>query len=350
MNKRKAATWAVAILAVAFLAWKLHTSHFDWAGFWQECRSVDWRLLIVATLIIYSNSILRAVRWSVFLKPSLPPGVRVPWWSLAGPQFIGFSGLAVFGRVGELIRPYLVSKRTGLPFSSQIAVVAVERVFDLGAFALIFSTNLALAPQLNALPYHERFRMMGYAVAGITVFLFLFVLAVRLAGETMARLFGKVLRPISHKVSDGVAVKILEFRDGLNTIDSMGDFLMVAFLSLAMWLSIALAYVVVMRAFPSPVHDLTVAHCVLLMGFSVVGGVVQLPGVGGGAQLLTITALTILFHVPRELATSAGMIVWVVTTMSILLPGMIFARVEQVSLRSVARTSGAAADAPEPAL
>ena len=46
-----------------------------------------------------------------------------------------------------------------------MAVVAVERIFDLGAFALIFSLNLLLSPQLNALPYHERFRQIGVAVA-----------------------------------------------------------------------------------------------------------------------------------------------------------------------------------------
>jgi hypothetical protein len=88
----------------------------------------------------------------------------VGWWALVGSQFVGFTGLAIFGRIGELIRPLLVSRRTGLSFSSQVAVVAVERIFDLGAFALIFSLNLALAPGLNALPNHELFHKVGYAI------------------------------------------------------------------------------------------------------------------------------------------------------------------------------------------
>ncbi|SEC38017.1 lysylphosphatidylglycerol synthase transmembrane domain-containing protein [Terriglobus roseus] len=347
MNKRRTIVWGVGILVLALLAWKLHTSNFEWARFWQACRSADWRMLLVAVLLIYSMNIFRAARWAIFLKPSLPAGQRVPWWSLLGSQFIGFAGLAALGRVGELIRPYLVSKRTGLSFSSQVAVVAVERVFDLGAFALIFSVNLLLSPQLATLPYHEYFHRIGYAIFGLTLFLCLFVFGVRIAGSAVARMFGGLAGRFSPTAGNAIASKILQFRGGLNTIGSAMDFLKVSLLSLAAWLIVAVDYVVIMRAFPAPVHDLTIAHSVLLMGFSVVGGVVQLPGIGGGAQVLSITALTKLFGIPGELATSAGMILWLVTTMSIIPAGVLFAQFEHVSLRGLANASDEAAEESE---
>ena len=241
-----------------------------------------------------------------------------------------------------------MSKRTGLSFSSQVAVVAVERIFDLGAFALIFSTNLLLAPQLNALPFHERFHLVGYAIAGLTLLLCGFVFAVRFAGGAVARLFGAAAGRISRSAGETVASRILEFQGGLNAIAGVGDFALAAVYSLVLWLSIALSYVIVMRAFPAPVHDLTIAHTILLMGFSVVGSLVQLPGIGGGAQALTIGALTKLFGMPAELAASAGLILWFINTMSIILPGLVFARIEQVSLSSVARASEEAAEERSP--
>ena len=71
---RRNALVALAVLAgLALVGWKLHTSHFDWAAFWQACRSVDWRMLVLATLVLYMNFVFRAARWAVFLKPSLPP-------------------------------------------------------------------------------------------------------------------------------------------------------------------------------------------------------------------------------------------------------------------------------------
>ena len=183
MNKRKVAVWAVTLLVIALIAWKLHASHFDWVAFWRDCRSADWRLLLLAVLVIYTNFFFRAARWALFLKPSLAPEQRIAWFRLVPSQFIGFTGLAILGRIGELIRPYLVSRRTGLPFSSQLAVVAVERIFDLAAFGILFGGNLLLSHQLNTLPYHEKYHLFGYAILGIIVFLSLFVVFIRVAGE-----------------------------------------------------------------------------------------------------------------------------------------------------------------------
>ncbi|MGI4755848.1 MAG: lysylphosphatidylglycerol synthase transmembrane domain-containing protein [Janthinobacterium lividum] len=348
MDRRKAVLWAGTALLLGLVAWKLHTSHFDWGAFWQACRRVDARLLVLATLILYLNFPCRAARWAVLLKPSFPAGGQPAWWRLTGSQFIGFAGLAALGRIGELIRPYLVSRRTGLTFSSQIAVVAVERIFDLGAFGILFAGNLLLSSQLNNLPYHNRYHLFGYAIAAAIAVLSLFVAFTLYAGEAVARLLGGIAGKVSRSAGIAVAARVLEFRQGLNTIGSFSDFLLASFYSLLTWLSIAVSYVVVLRAFPAPLHSMTISHVVLLMGFSVVGSVVQLPGIGGGAQLLTITALTVLFGIPRELASSAGLILWVVSSMSVILPGVIFARVEQVSLRSVAQQSGQAKELHEP--
>ncbi len=62
---------------------------------------------------------------------------------------IGFTGLALLGRPGELIRPYLIAKQEKLPFSSQIAVWAVERIFDIGGFTflLVLAAFVATAPK-----------------------------------------------------------------------------------------------------------------------------------------------------------------------------------------------------------
>ncbi len=343
---RKAAVPILFVLALALVGWKLHTSHFEWAAFWAACRSVDWRLLLLATLILWTNFLFRAARWAVFLRPTLPPGHRVTTWQLVGPQFIGFAGLAALGRIGELIRPYLVSRRTGLSFPSQIAVVAVDRVFDLGAFLLLFAGDLLLSNQLKTLPFSDKFRLFGVAIAALWLLLALFLLLTTYAGDPFTRVLRGSLSHISAKAGATVADRVLQFKDGLNTVRSAGDFLLAALLSLLTWGSIALTYLVVCRAFPSPLHELTASYVILLLGFSVVGGLVQLPGVGGGAQVLTITALTVLFKIPKELATSAGILLWVITSMSVIVPGLLFARAEQVSLRSVARQSTATEPQP----
>ncbi len=338
---RQALPWLLLVLLVVFVAYKLRTSHFDWAGFVQSFRTANFKLLALGIAVIQVNYFLRAMRWAIFLKPAERASGQAPvrWTKLVGPQFVGFTGLAIFGRIGELIRPLLVARKTGLTFSSQIAVVAVERIFDLGAFALIFSLNLLLSPALRTLPHHELFHRVGYAIAGMTVIVAVFVLAVRLSGPAVARATEWLIGRFSKRAAATAAAKVLAFRDGLNVIDSFADFVLASVLSIALWLSIAVTYVLVVKAFPAPVNQLTAAHAILLLGFSVVGSVVQLPGVGGGAQAMTIGALTQLFNIPNEAAVGAGLMIWLASTMSVIPFGLIAARMEGVSIRQVTRSS-----------
>ena len=340
MNLRRALPWILLVAAVGFIGWKLHTSHFDWAGFGRSLRTADLKLIGFGILAIWSNFFFRAMRWAVFLRPALRQAGkdRIHWWNLVGTQFIGFTGLAIFGRIGELIRPLLVARRTQFTFSSQVAVVMVERVFDLGAFGLIFSLNLLFSPTLRTLPYLHK---AGYTIGGLTVALLIFVLGVRLAGELVAKLTQWLVGLVSKPAGAAVAAKILAFRDGLNVIDSLPDFVLASVLSVALWLAIALSYVLVLKAFPSPVHDLTVAHTIVLMGFSVAGSALPIPG-GSGAWAGIVFALTQLFLIPQELAWGAGMMVWLITNMAVIPPGLIYAKIEGISLGQMARRSEAA--------
>ena len=340
-------TWILAATVLAFLGWKLQTSHFDWAGFARSFRTADGRLLLLATLVIYSNNLFRALRWSIFLRPAYRASglTPTPWYRLIGSQFLGFTGLALFGRIGELIRPLLVAPaRTGLSFPSQVAVVTVERVFDLAAFALIFTGNLLLSPSLRTLPYLHR---AGYTIGGLTLALLVFVAAIRLAGTSVARASSHILGLLSKPAGASVAEKILSFRDGLNVIDSAADFGLISVLSLALWGTIAVGYVLVMKAFPAPVHTLTTAHTIVLMGFSIAGSALPIPG-GSGAWAGNVFALTELFAIPKELAVSTGLMLWIILTLSIIPAGLLYARIEGISLGQVARRSEEAEDAAAP--
>ena len=73
---------------------------------------------------------------------------------------IGFTALALLGRPGELIRPYLIARHTNLSFASQVAVWAVERIFDVGGFTvLLVGSDLSAleAARLRAGMLHAKF-------------------------------------------------------------------------------------------------------------------------------------------------------------------------------------------------
>jgi uncharacterized membrane protein YbhN (UPF0104 family) len=75
------------------------------------------------------------------------------------------------------------------------------------------------------------------------------------------------------------------------------------------------------------------------MASSMIGSMVQLPGVGGGSQLATIATLQHVFRIPPELAASCGILLWLVTFMSVIPLGLILAHRERLSIRKLSEES-----------
>jgi len=341
--KRSRVGWGIVLLlVVAVLVFLLHGRiHFDVRSFAAEIRHVSIPHIVTGVALIYGCFWLRAMRWGLFLKPQKPVAAK----DVLGSQFIGFTAVGLFGRLADLTRPYLVAKRTGLSVSSQVAVYTVERMFDLGAAALIFSTALAFMPKTPPMPHAEVIARLGRNSLIGTLALAIFAIALRVTGEAVARWAQVVLGAISAKLGASIAEKIRGFRDGLRVVTSVREFAYAVVLSLAMWGGIAMAYVQSVHAFvdvPQLAH-MSFAQTMLLMASSIAASVVQLPVIGWFSQIgVLATAMVLLFGVETAPATACGAAILAVCNLSVIPVGLIYARFEQVSLKTVAEESSQA--------
>jgi hypothetical protein len=348
MTKRNGIFWLAAVAGLAVLVYLFRGKvHFDWAMFWQQLRFVSLGHIVAGIALIYATYWLRAVRWAVFVSPTK----KVSASSLLGSQFIGFTAVALFGRLADLTRPYLVARRVGLPLSSQVAVYTIERMFDLGAAAVIFSCALAFTPK--DLPHHDVFVRSGVLSMGATLAIALFAGAIRVAGGAVAGFARGTVGLVSKAAGESISTKILGFRDGLNALSSVRDFVVVVALSLAMWGMIGLAYLETAHAFGNTpeLGNLTFSRTMLLMAASIGGSLLQLPIIGWFTQIaVTATAMHTFYGAPIEAATACGAILLVVTFLCIIPTGFIYSQVEHVSLKRVAQESeaaGAVVEAPD---
>jgi hypothetical protein len=113
-------------------------------------------------------------------------------------------------------------------------------------------------------------------------------------------------------------------------------------LSLLMWGLIVLAYFEIMRAFmASPqLAELTLSECMLVMAWGMLASAFQLPVVGWFTQIgFVAAALTGFFGVAAEPATACAATLLLVSFLGIVPIGLIWAQVENVSLRKVAAES-----------
>jgi hypothetical protein len=335
LKKNKLALSLVVLVAlVALVVWGRDKIHFDFGVFRAQIALADWRKIALALGCIYVAYAFRSVRWAMLLRHIKTVGP----FSLLGTQVIGFTAVALIGRIADPVRPYLVAKKTGLPLSNQIAVYIVERLFDAGSMALIFCTVILLAPA-GALPHPEIMKKVCYGALTTTVLGALFLVAIRLAGGMVASLLESAFGVVSKSLGKAIGEKIRAFRAGLDTLRSFSDFAIAFSLSLAMWGLITMSYLEVTTAFTaSPqLAGLTLAKCMVLMASSMVASGFQLPIIGWFTQIgLVAAAMSAMFGVAAEPATACAATLLLVTFLGIVPIGLIWARFDHVSLRKVA--------------
>jgi hypothetical protein len=340
MNRKRILVFGGVLLALCLLiylqirAWKT----FDWHMFWVQTEHVNWLYIFAGLAFTYLAYVLRAVRWQIFLKPVK----KTTTARLLAPQFVGFAALALLGRAGEMIRPYIIAKKERLTFTSQVAVWGVERIFDMGSFALMLAVSL-LSPDLKALSFYHRLRVGAFVLLGFIALLIVGLIIVRRSGERVADFLHDRFAGFAPKLAHHVREKVLSFSHGLETVQDVSSALQLVGVSLVMWVLVAFAYYAVTHAYPGALQQLTLSYEIVLMGSSMVGSMLQLPAVGGGSQLATIGMLSAGFHIEHELAVSAGMMLWAVTFMSVIPTGLAIARHEHVSIRAVAEEEEKAA-------
>jgi len=338
--KKKQLVMGLIVLAVlaALVVWGRDRMHFDFAAFRSQLALADWRKIFLGLACIYIAYVFRAVRWSLLLRHHKKVGL----FSLLGTQVIGFTAVALIGRVADPVRPFLVAKKTGLPITSQIAVYIVERLFDAGSMALIFSMAIVLSPA-GSMPHPELVKKSGEWGLLLTFLGAMFLVMVRLAGGFVASFLGSAFGLISKNLGQAVAHKIQTFRTGLDTMRSFGDFALTASLSVAMWILIAAAYLETMQAFvASPqLAAITPAKCVLLMVVSGGASIFQLPVIMWFSQTAVVAAaIANFFSASPEASTACGATLLLVTFLGIVPVGLIWSRFEHVNLRKITAESG----------
>src|SRR5690348_13351674 len=228
LNSKQTITLAVIglIALLIFFQWRSWQS-FDWRTFVSETSGLAWAPLTIAVVLSLFTFPLRAWRWQIFLRPMRDAQFR----DVLSPTLIGFTGLALLGRPGELVRPYMIARRTNLSMTSQMGVWMVERIFDMAAFIVMAVVAFVFA---SGLPDLRQFRLAAWIAAGTTVALAVIAFAVCRARQKLFRWLENVVAlrfPASRRLLQRAEV----FAEGLNTVKDTRSFIQLALLSIAIW-------------------------------------------------------------------------------------------------------------------
>ena len=274
------------------------------------------------------------MRWAVFLKPLKPlPSMR----NLLSATVIGFTAITLFGRPCEFVRPFLIARKEQVTVTSQFAAWVLERIFDLLMALLLFAFALTRV-RTSGLHLGEKLTWVlaaGGKVGSVLAVAVLIVLVSlrHLAEPLRFRLLG-ALRHLPEKRSAGFAKIVNALFQGVESMRSDVGLILVLAYSVLEWVLICLCYWCLAQSFAGIVN-LGLVDVLILMGFVSFGSVVQIPGVGGGMQVVSVLVLTELFGVRFELASAFAIFLWAITFVAIVPLGLFVALKEGLDWRSL---------------
>ena len=338
-----AAVLGVAVLIYAGL--RVGASE-DWQQFrvedvWRTIRGLRLSYLLLAIVMIFSSYLFRAFRWREFLRPMKV--AEMPNMIVA--TLLGFSAVALLGRPGEVLRPWLIAKKEGLTVTSQAAAWTLERVFDSLTVSGFLGIALYFASARGGFPEGHEALLANFRRGGIVLFagsvgVGIAVSQFRRRTQLIRSLLGRFSRPLPRKARVHLGRMTESFAEGLAGISTVRSLAACTLQSALVWLTVVVGFWSVFQALGEPVARLGPSAAVLVILATIIGSLAHVPGVGGGQQVAIALTLNRLFDIPLAMAATAAVLLWALSFMMVLIPGLPLAAHEGLTwqrLRSVTR-------------
>jgi len=315
----------LALAVVGFLLYRssglLHSGDF-FANLLKAVRRADPALLALSTVAIYACYAIRALRWQV-LQRNLGPS---RFWQIYAMTLAGFAAVLALGRPGEPIRVLLLARKEKLPAADLFGIYLVERILDTASTLVIAALALLLIKsgvesKETAGKFVPAFQTAGALLAAGVLGAIAFLVFLRVRGTALLE---RRLRPWldAHNWKTRVAGVLMGLARGVQTIRTWGDLALATIYSALHWILVLFVYEWVIRAFGGSLADFRLGDAMLVMAFSLVGSIVQLPGIGGGSQLASILVFTKVFGIEPELATAVAIVIWLVSFAAVAVVGL----------------------------
>jgi uncharacterized protein (TIRG00374 family) len=288
--KRHIKTALGVVITAALIYWLATSDAIDWGQAWQKIRDADPWLLLLSSATATAIFAIRAPRWRVILGDRARD---VRFSSLWQGCVIGQMVTNILPRgPGEFARAYALTRREpAIPFSTGVASVVVDRVFDgivvLLLLALSMPPDAAVEWGDASIPVAK---LMATFLAPLVIGLAgLFALAV--APVWFLRLYHTVASRAIPRFEHAGAALLERFSEGLAAVRSPKRFLLVFAWTMLHWLVCALSFWIGFKAIgvdaPWPAALFTQGIIVLAVALP------STPGFAGVMEAAGVAALSV---------------------------------------------------------
>lgn len=320
MKKKLIAGLALSIL----LVW-LSVRGIDFGGVIDGFRTIHGGYVVASLAAMFLMQLLRSIRWGLILRPI----GRVDQLSLFSVTCVGFLAIiAIPARLGELARPYLISKKSTIPMSSALGTIFVERALDCLTVMIIAVIALLLTP----LPTWLMRACALFVLVTLALSALMVLMIVR--REATLQALAPLIRRLPERYARAVDRLIDRFIEGFRIVVDPLLLLWVTLLSIVIWLLDVLAVYLLFLAFG---FNLPAAAAFVLMVILLVGiAIPTAPGFIGNWHYFCILGLS-LFGVPKTDALSFAVIYHALSIGIVIVLGFIFLPFNRFSVADLRR-------------
>ncbi|MDY6863077.1 MAG: lysylphosphatidylglycerol synthase transmembrane domain-containing protein [Thermodesulfobacteriota bacterium] len=283
-------------------------------------------IYLIPTLVLFIlASFLRSLRWGAVLSPM----VKISQRRLFPIVCVGQMGITLIPmRIGELIKPYLVSNESKLPFNSALATILLERVFDI--FTLLGISFLIIF--ISVLP--EGLIKTRNSALIILVVLIFFITLSYFKKEATLRFFKLLFNKLPQRIQAKIENLVHSFVDGFKIISSPKMLVYTLLLSCLIWGCAGLGTFTLFFFYN---FQLSFVSAFVILFSTVIGvSLPTAPGMLGNFHFSCIAAL-LFFNIPKSDALSFSLIYYFMAIGRHILLGLIFLPFVNLSFRDVKR-------------
>jgi len=314
----------VLSLVVAGLFLYLAFRNVPLADLGAALQRFDLRWLLPAVLISLTLQVFRSWRWQLELRPLEHIGLG-RLWVVTSVAYMAINLLPV--RLGEVVRPWLLSRRSRVSFSNVVGNLVIEKTMD--SIVIVFYILVGLLTTTNLPAWVRRGALVPAVAATVLAGL---VLLLWWKGEPF------VDRWIVHYLPERVGARLSRVTraiiDGMRVLPDGRLLATVFVVSVALWFLPILSSYVIINAFAFQVPFSAALIVFIFIGFGT--ALPNAPGMIGTFQYACVLALG-LFGVDQTAALAYGLVLNALQVLSIVAQGLVAWPLAGIGLADLSR-------------
>jgi uncharacterized protein (TIRG00374 family) len=288
---------ALLVGSMAFALKDVNNLDELWGAFRQA--NYWWALSTIPVMLL--SHYLRALRWKTMIKP-IQDGIHTI--NAFSGVMIGYMMNNLTPRGGEVARPFILSRRENVRFSTAIATILVERVIDILSLSVVVLTTFyylhkniaATFPEING---QALLRFLMLPVVGLMTFIVLLITTN--IGEWLLRV---TVKRFSERWYEKLHNYLEAFINGFSIFKSPGLYWRVVVETVAIWLLYLAPLYVLFLAFGfNSAYGLGWFDANVLLTMTTIGiTIAPTPGAWGIYHYFAQVTLNQFYGVPSEKA------------------------------------------------